>query len=99
MAAFRTAVEAVTNVVRHGRASRCCVRLTVAAPDTLELTVTDDGPHGDGVWTPGVGLSAMLERAEELGGTLEAGPTASGGRVTARYPVPADALPEQQVTG
>lgn len=96
VAAFRTAVEAVTNVVRHGRAGRCCVRLALAGPDTLELTVTDDGPDSDGrdsggAWTPGVGLSAMRERAEELGGTLEAGPTGSGGRVAARYPLPAEA--------
>lgn len=91
VAVFRTAVEAVTNVVRHGRATRCCVRLSLARPDTMEVTVTDDGRPGAGPWTPGVGLSAMRERAEELGGTLEAGPTGSGGRVAARFPLPAAA--------
>ncbi len=87
VAVFRTAVEAVTNVVRHGRATCCRVRLSLARPDALELTVTDDGPAGPEGWTPGVGLSAMRERAEELGGTLDAGPTGSGGRVVARFPL------------
>lgn len=100
VAAFRTAVEAVTNVVRHGQARRCCVRLGLPRPDTLELTVTDDGPDGDGgAWTPGVGLSAMRERAEELGGTLEAGPSGSGGRVAARYPLLAEDPSEPGETG
>ncbi len=87
VAAFRTAVEAVTNVVRHGRATRCCVRLAVPHPDMMEVTVTDDGRPGPRAWTPGVGLSAMRERAEELGGTLDAGPTGSGGRVVVRFPL------------
>jgi signal transduction histidine kinase len=84
VAAFRTAVEAVTNAVRHGGASRCTVRLT-AGRDLL-LEVGDDG-RSTGPWSPGVGLTAMRERAAELGGTLSAGPSATGGRVLARYPL------------
>jgi len=41
IAAFRIAEEAMTNVVRHARASRCDVRLEVG--DALVLTVSDDG--------------------------------------------------------
>ena len=40
---------------------------------------TTAGRPGD--WQPGVGLTAMRERAAELGGTLSAGPAAGGGRV------------------
>jgi len=52
----------------------------------LELEVTDDG-RSAGDWQPGVGLTAMRERAAELGGTLSAGPAAGGGRVRATYPL------------
>jgi len=42
--------------------------------------------NGDG-WRPGLGLQSMVERAAELGGTLQAGPTRTGGRVEARLPL------------
>ncbi len=84
VAALRTAVEAINNAVRHGGARHCTVRL--AAGRELLLEVTDDG-RSTGSWRPGVGLTAMRERAGELGGSLEAGPTEAGGRVVARYPL------------
>jgi two-component system NarL family sensor kinase len=82
---LRTAVEAINNAVRHGGARHCTVRLT--GERELVLEVTDDG-RSAGTWRPGVGLTAMRERAAELGGSLAAGPTAAGGRVVARYPWP-----------
>jgi signal transduction histidine kinase len=87
VAAFRTAVEAVHNAVRHGHARHCAVRL-VARPSTeLVVEIDDDGTASNG-WRPGVGLTAMRERAEELGGTLTAGPASGGGaRVVARFPL------------
>jgi two-component system, NarL family, sensor kinase len=84
VAAFRAAVEAVTNVVRHTDAHLCTVALAASGPE-LTLTVSDDG-RSPANWVPGVGLTAMRELAEELGGTLTAGPSASGGHVSARYP-------------
>jgi two-component system NarL family sensor kinase len=93
VAVLRTTVEAVNNAVRHGGARHCAVRLTAGGPAggltagrELELDVTDDG-RSAGPWRPGVGLTAMRERAAELGGRLEAGPTASGGRVHGHYPL------------
>ncbi len=85
VAAFRTAVEAITNAARHGGARHCTVKLAAAGAE-LVLEVSDDG-RSPAPWRPGVGLTAMRERAEELGGTLAAGPTPSGGRVCARYPL------------
>ena len=85
VAAFRTAVEAVTNVARHGGASRVDVAL-VEEPGRLVVTVTDDGP-GRTAWSPGTGLTGMRERAEELGGTLSAGPGPGGGRVHVAFPL------------
>jgi signal transduction histidine kinase len=87
VAAFRTAVEAITNAARHGAARRCTIRLTACAGHELILDVSDDG-RSPAPWRPGVGLTAMRERAEELGGTLTAGPSPAGGHVVARYPLP-----------
>ncbi|KJK44116.1 histidine kinase [Lentzea aerocolonigenes] len=84
VAAYRIATEALTNVVRHSRASSVILRLSCA--EALEVEVTDDGPP-NGPWHPGVGMQAMRERAAELGGGVEAGPTERGGRVWARLPV------------
>jgi signal transduction histidine kinase len=85
VAAFRTAVEAIANAVRHGGAQHCTVRLTASAQE-VTLEVSDDG-RSTTSWQPGVGLTAMRERAEELGGTLTAGPSSAGGHVVARYPL------------
>ena len=46
-----------------------------------------DGAAGDGAWDPGVGLSSIAERAAEVGGRSEAGPTPDGGRVYAELPL------------
>ncbi len=85
VAAFRAAVEAVTNAARHSGAQRVRVELDSDA-NALTVTVSDDGPTRTG-WRTGVGLAGMRERAEELGGTLDAGPTPSGGRVWISYPL------------
>jgi two-component system NarL family sensor kinase len=84
VAAYRIATEALTNVVRHSRATVAVLALRCGSD--LEIEVTDDGPP-NGAWKPGVGLQAMRERAAELGGQFEAGPSASGGRVRASFPL------------
>jgi len=85
VAAYRIAVEAVTNAVRHADASRVEVHLSAPA-EGLSLVVTDDGPEHDG-WVAGVGLTSMRERIAEPGGTVTVGPAAGGGRVAARLPL------------
>ncbi|GAA2357144.1 sensor histidine kinase [Dactylosporangium salmoneum] len=87
VAAYRTAIEAITNVVRHSGADHCRVHLHVAGNQLL-LRVTDDGAPTGRPWPPGVGITAMRERAAELGGTCHAGPAAAGGgAVTASFPL------------
>ena len=85
VAAFRIAVEAVRNTARHSAAATVTVRLEVVG-GALQLDVSDDGAQTP-AWSRGVGLSSMRERAEELGGTLRAGPTSEGGRVHAVLPL------------
>lgn len=86
VAAYRIATEALTNVVRHSRASTAVLRLRCG--ETLDMEIADDGPP-NGEWRPGVGLQAMRERAEELGGHLEAGPSSAGGLVRVSFPLAA----------
>jgi len=84
VATYRIATEALTNVVRHSRATAAEIRMRCG--EQLELSITDDGPP-NGAWAPGVGLNAMRERAAELGGSFQAGPTPTGGRVVASFPL------------
>lgn len=87
-AVYRVAVEACTNVVRHAGASRCSVRLHLA--DELVLEVADDGRGFSADAIPGVGLAAMRERVEEVGGMLEIHSEPAGGS-TVRAVVPLEA--------
>jgi signal transduction histidine kinase len=57
-------------------------------PDALHVRVIDDG-HGFTPDTPlGVGLVAMRERVQEVGGSLEVTSGANGTCVQARLPYP-----------
>jgi signal transduction histidine kinase len=86
VAAYRTAVEAVTNAIHHGGAANCAVSMH-AEPGELVVDIRDDGTS-PGPWVPGVGLTSIREQSDELGGTVEAGPLDSaGGRVTVRFPL------------
>jgi signal transduction histidine kinase len=67
-AVYRIAVEACTNAVRHARATSCTVRLR--ASRTLKLDVSDDGSGIPAGAQTGVGMAAIRERAEEVGGAL-----------------------------
>ncbi len=79
LAAYRILQEALTNVLRHARATsaKICVKYM---PASVELEVTDDGvgPATTGSTADGHGLEGMQERAELLGGELTWGP--AGGR-------------------
>jgi signal transduction histidine kinase len=88
-AAYRIAQESVTNALRHARNPRRIDVRVAGHQDRLCLTVEDDGEPVpfSADRTSGYGLIGMSERATVLGGTLEAGPGASGGwRVTAVLP-------------
>ena len=94
VAAYRIALEALTNVVRHAHAHQCTVRLGLANAGgpppglSLQLDIADDGVGLPCDAHAGVGLTSMRERAAELGGTclVEARPE-GGMRVVARLPL------------
>ncbi|WP_155341866.1 sensor histidine kinase [Acrocarpospora corrugata] len=86
-AIYRLAQESVTNARRHARhATRIQVRVT--ADDTsVRLQVTDDGDVGAARSSSGYGIIGMIERADLIGGTCEAGPAPDRGwHVTAVLP-------------
>jgi signal transduction histidine kinase len=90
VAAYRIVQEAVTNVVRHAQAQRCTIGLHMP-PDSswLEVEIADDGRGLPTQYQAGVGLTAMRERVEELGGAWRIEPNAvRGTRVSARLPLP-----------
>jgi signal transduction histidine kinase len=76
---YRVLQEALNNAARHSGAGKAWVRLRFLA-DRLELEVED---HGKGFsrdpGSPGIGLVAMRERAELLGGRIEFSQPAGGG--------------------
>jgi two-component system sensor histidine kinase DesK len=88
--------EATTNVLRHGDARSCVIRLTVPAEGAagaasedgaLTLDVENDGAPGAPAGPPGSGLAGLRERLAALDGTLEAGPLGDGRfRLRARIP-------------
>ena len=86
---YRVLQEAVNNVARHAGAQQAWVRLRFL-PEALELEVED---HGRGMAAqggkPGIGLVAMRERAELLGGSLELLKPAQGGTLV-RLRVPCE---------
>lgn len=86
-AAYRIVQEAVTNTLKHARATTLDVRIRYLAGE-LEIDVADDG-RGAGPEAPrGLGLIGMRERVSVHDGELETGSRAEGGyRVRARLPL------------
>ena len=86
--------EAVTNVLRHARATSCDIVLAASA-DAATLEVTDDGVGAAAPGSarerpdlPGTGLAGLAERLAAANGRLTSGALPSGGfRVRAEIPV------------
>jgi signal transduction histidine kinase len=84
---LRIAQEAISNAIRHARASRLSLSAAVTG-NTVELIIADNGRGIDPKARHGLGLQNMRDRAVEGGGRLQlqaAHP--SGTRVIARMPV------------
>ena len=90
VAAYRIALEAMTNVVKHAGAGcgEGVLRREGNGRHFLRIEVTDDGMGLPSDARPGVGLNSMRERAEELGGSFEVQSTnIKGTQITALLPL------------
>jgi signal transduction histidine kinase len=87
---FLAAKEAVTNVVRHARASEAWLRLRLA-PQSFTLEIEDNGRGPGGVGEKAAesrnGLRNMRKRMEDIGGEFFIGPGQQGGTLV-RLTVP-----------
>jgi PAS domain S-box-containing protein len=83
--------EALTNIVKHARATRAGVRIEAAGQLTVD--VSDDGVGGVEAHPTGQGLAGMADRMEALDGTFTIRSEASvGTTLRAEIPLPEAAL-------
>jgi signal transduction histidine kinase len=80
---YRIAQEAVTNAVKHSRASRIVIALSCPGGREAVLTVCDDGRglSGAAASPGGLGLGIMAHRARLIGGSLRIEDAPDGGVV------------------
>ncbi|POX48483.1 sensor histidine kinase [Streptomyces sp. Ru72] len=84
----RVAQEALTNVRKHAPGAKVRLRLEYAEHQvTLDVRDSGGSPGGLAGSGAGYGLLGMRERAELLGGSLQAGPGEEGFVVTLKVPV------------
>ncbi|NUR93697.1 MAG: sensor histidine kinase, partial [Kribbellaceae bacterium] len=82
---YRTLQESLANIRKHAPGAPVRVELSYGPP--LRLTVEDEQDKRPERAAPGgYGLLGMRERADLVGGSLEAGPTSTGWRVELKVP-------------
>jgi len=87
LSAYRIVQEALTNTLKHARASRARVQIARRGQE-LAIEVSDNGSGPGEAAGNGHGLIGMRERVALLGGELEAGAQAGGGfAVKVRLPI------------
>jgi two-component system sensor kinase FixL len=91
---YRIAQEAVSNAIKHGKATEVVIRLETAGRRTM-LSISDNGRGVPKILPPsdGMGLRIMHYRAAMIGGVLSIAPNSSRGTLVS-CSVPAQALPE-----
>jgi PAS domain S-box-containing protein len=84
--AYFLAAEALTNVVKHAKATRAVVSMKYDG-QALILEISDDGIGGASLHADGSGLMGMADRASALGGQLTVdSPPGGGTRLRATLP-------------
>jgi signal transduction histidine kinase len=101
LAVYRIVQESLSNVLRHSAAGSALVRFR-RLDGQLEVLIADDGPARErpaAAWPAGPGeaggqgLTGLRERAQRLGGKLQAGNRPDGGfEVRAQLPAESDAV-------
>jgi signal transduction histidine kinase len=87
----RIVQEGLTNVVRHAPGATIIVRVERIGDDVVVEIA--NGPSGAGEPSGAHGLTGLRERAALLGGSVQAGPSGHGWRLTARLPAGGAAMP------
>jgi signal transduction histidine kinase len=90
VAAYRIAVEAMTNASRH--APGAAIEVSLSVNGRLEIQIADAGAGLPPGFRAGVGLRSMRERAAELGGECVLDPRDPHGTVV-RASLPLEAVP------
>jgi signal transduction histidine kinase len=82
-------LEALQNITKYAGATQAAIRL--ACPDSLQVTITDDGAGFDTTKARrGSGLQGMADRLAALGGTLDIHSQPGHGTIlSCQLPVPA----------
>jgi signal transduction histidine kinase len=90
-AAYRIVQEALTNVRKHAGPDASASVAVDYLPTALHLAIRNEGPAladaGDDS-SEGTGIAGMRERAQSLGGSVEAGPVTGGFLVSVLLPTP-----------
>lgn len=88
---YRVLQEALTNILRHARATRAEVVLS-GTKDGIVMSIRDDG-QAQGPVSPGFGLSAMKARCGKAGGALRIEPLLPHGlEIRAELPTKSEPL-------
>ncbi len=83
---YRTIQEALTNAIRHGKATQITIHFRIDR-GLLYLTIIDNGQGAEKV-VKGIGLAGMEERIGNLGGTIGVDSAPGGGfELTAQIPL------------
>jgi signal transduction histidine kinase len=97
-AAYRIVQEALTNVRKHAGAGATASISVDYLPTALHLAIRNEGPAVEPAEAPsgeGTGIAGMRERAQSLGGSVEAGPVDGGFLVSVLLPTPDDAVADR----
>jgi signal transduction histidine kinase len=94
MVAYRIIQEALTNAHKHGSEHRAHLLLEIGA-DTLRIVVANpsQGVDTDEEVGTGMGLIGIRERVTSVKGTVSAGHTSGGWKITATLPLTQEGLP------
>ena len=84
---FRIFQEALTNILRHAKATRVEIAMAQEAGEFV-LTIGDNGRGFTGIETSGLGILGMQERARLVGGKIDIhGVAGAGTTITVRVPI------------
>lgn len=84
---IRIVQEAVTNVIKHARASALTIGTEIGEDDSIVVRIRDDGSSATHASTPvGRGLGNMRARATSMGGRLDVASGPDGTAVTLTFP-------------